>query len=132
MKKTVFSTARKALTRFLTMTIFRSGKKEIVIERLVEREVKTISLIYQTLNERGVLVRVSALTFTTLISLIPMLAFVFSLLTAFKVSTQVKEYLLMNLTLGRSDLAQAMLSSMEHTNFATLGFIGLFITFWAW
>jgi len=61
----------------------------------------------------GVLVRVSALTFTTLISLIPMLAFVFSLLSAFKVSQQVKEYLLMNLTLGRSDLAQAMLSSVK-------------------
>lgn len=131
MKKTIFSTAKKALARLLTMTIFRSGNKEIAIDRLVEREVKTISLIYQTLNERGVLVRVSALTFTTLISLIPMLAFVFSLLSAFKVSQQVKEYLLMNLTLGRTDLASAILSSMEHTNFATLGVIGLFITFWA-
>ena len=131
MKKAIFSTVKKALTRLLTMTIFRSGNKEIAIDRLVEREVKTISLIYQTLNERGVLVRVSALTFTTLISLIPMLAFVFSLLSAFKVSQQVKEYLLMNLTLGRSDLAQAMLSSVQDTNFATLGLIGFFVTFWA-
>ncbi len=131
MKKSIFSTIRKALTRFLTMTISSRDKKEIAIDRLVEREVKTISLIYQTLNERGVLTRVSALTFTTLISLIPMLAFVFSLLTAFKVSPEIKEYLLMNLTLGRSDLAGAILSSMEHTNFATLGVIGLFITFWA-
>ncbi|MBN2224393.1 MAG: YihY family inner membrane protein [Deltaproteobacteria bacterium] len=131
MRKSVFSTIKKALVRFLTMTIPASVKREITIDRLVEREVKTISLIYQTLTERGVLVRVSALTFTTLISLIPMLAFVFSLLTAFRVSPQVKEYLLMNLTLGRNDLAQAMLSSVEHTNFATLGIIGLFITFWA-
>jgi membrane protein len=131
MKKAMFSTVKKALTRLLTMTILRSGNKEIAIDRLVEREVKTISLIYQTLKERGVLVRVSALTFTTLISLIPMLAFVFSLLSAFKVSQQVKEYLLMNLTLGRSDLAQAMLSSVQNTNFATLGLIGFFVTFWA-
>jgi len=131
MKKRVFSTLVKAVTRFLTVAVPRLGKKEVTVGRLVEREAKTISLIYQTLAERGVMVRVSALTFTTLISLIPMLAFVFSLLSAFKVSSQVKEYLLMNLTLGRSDLAGAMLSSMEHTNFATLGFIGFFVTFWA-
>ncbi len=131
MKKSVLATIGKRLTRFLTMTVSTSGKKEITVGNLIEREAKTISLIYQTLRERGVLVRVSALTYTTLVSLVPMLAFVFSLLTAFKVSQDVKKYLLMNLTLGRSDLADALLSSMEHTNFATLGLIGLFVTFWA-
>jgi membrane protein len=131
MKKSAFATIGRAVTRFLTMTVSTSEKKEITVGNLIEREAKTISLISQTVRERGVMVRVSALTYTTLISLVPMLAFVFSLLTAFKVSPKVKEYLLMNLTLGRSDLAGALLSSMEHTNFATLGFIGLFITFWA-
>ncbi len=108
MKKPVFARVAKTLTRFLTMTVSTSGKKEITVGNLIEREAKTISLIYQTLRERGVLVRVSALTYTTLVSLVPMLAFVFSLLTAFKVSKEVKEYLLMNLTLGRSDLAGAL------------------------
>ena len=131
MKKSVFATFGRALTRFLTITVSTSGKKQITVGSLIEREVKTITLIYQTLRERGVMVRVSALTYTTLISLVPMLAFVFSLLGAFRVSREVKEYLLMNLTLGRSDLAGALLTSMEHTNFATLGLIGLFVTFWA-
>ncbi len=115
----------------LAKIVGRAGGKGVPFGRLIARESKTISLIFQTLRERGMLVRASALTYTTLISLIPMLAFVFSLLTAFKVSRDVKQYILMNMTLGRSDLAESILNSMGNTNFATLGFIGLVITFWA-
>jgi membrane protein len=131
MKKAAFGPIGRAVGRLLAKTIGRPGEEGITIGGLIARESRTASLIYQTLSERGVLFRVSALTYTTLISLIPMLAFVFSLLTAFRVSDEVKAYILMNLTLGRSDLAHSLLSTMEKTNFATLGFIGLVITFWA-
>jgi len=114
----------------LTMKVNSSFDGEITVQRLIEREWRTVKLIGQTLTGRKLTVRAAALTYTTLISLIPFLAFVFSLLTAFNVDEHVKEIILEHIP-GLGTIAETVLGYIDNTNFATLGSIGLVITFWA-
>ncbi len=124
---------RKRITEILTMKITSTHEGEITVESLIKREWNTIKLIYQTLVGRNVMIRAAALTFTTLISLIPMLAFAFSILTALKAKDKAKEYFLLYIEKipGLSEVAGTVISYIDNTNFATLGSVGLVITFTA-
>lgn len=110
------------------MKITSTHEGEITVESFIKREWNTLKLIYNTLVGRNVSVRAAALTFTTLISLIPMLAFVFSILTALKVDEKVKEYIIHRIP-GLSEIASSVITYINNTNVATLGSIGLVITF---
>ncbi|MBN1573693.1 MAG: YihY family inner membrane protein [Deltaproteobacteria bacterium] len=121
---------QKRITNILTMKITSSHEGEITVESFIKREWNTIKLIYQTLVGRNVSIRAAALTFTTLISLIPMLAFAFSILNALKVNYKAKEYIIERIP-GLSDVASTVINYIDNTNFATLGSIGLVVTFTA-
>jgi membrane protein len=121
---------QKRIKDILTMKITSTHEGEITVESLIKREWNTIKLVYQTLVGRNVSVRAGALTFTTLISLIPMLAFVFSIMTALEVDDRVKEYIIRKIP-GLSEIASTIINYIDNTNFATLGSIGLIITFTA-
>lgn len=124
------SKIKKRIEEFLKIEVNSSVAGEITVEGLIKREWNTIKLVYQTMIGRNVSIRASALTYTTLISLIPLMAFIFSLLTAFQVDDRIKTYIL-NLIPGLGEISGTVLSYIENTNFTTLGSIGLVVTFWA-
>ncbi len=119
---------KKRIIEILTMKVASSQEGEMTVASFIRMEWNTIKLIYQTLVGRNVMVRAAALTFTTLISLIPLLAFVFSILTALQVDNRVKAYIIDHIP-GLNDIADKVISAIDNTNFATLGSIGLFVTF---
>lgn len=68
--------------------------------------------------------RASALAFTTLLALVPLLAILFALLKGLGVQNQVAPFLLAQLSAGSQEVAARIINYIDNTNMASLGWIG--------
>ena len=73
--------------------------------------------------------RATALSYVTLLSLVPLLAFAFSVLKGFDVQQQL-EPVLLRVTAGQEDLVKQILDYVGNTNVKALGTIGLVFLIW--
>lgn len=71
------------------------------------------------------MLRASALTFTTLLSLVPLLALMFSVLKGFGVQNQLEPVLLEHLAVGGGEVVSRIIEYINNTNVARLGSYGL-------
>jgi membrane protein len=71
------------------------------------------------------LLRASALTFTTLLSVVPLLALMFSVLKGFGVQNTLEPLLLNNLAVGSRDVVTLIIKYINNTNVGRLGTFGL-------
>ena len=71
------------------------------------------------------MLRASALTFTTLLSLVPLLALVFSVLKGFGVQNELEPLLLEQLAVGGGEAVTKIVEYINNTNVARLGTYGL-------
>ncbi len=71
------------------------------------------------------LLKASALTFTTLLSIVPLLALMFSVLKGFGVQNELEPLLLEHLAVGSGDVVTKLIEYINNTNVARLGMIGL-------
>lgn len=75
--------------------------------------------------------RASALAFTSMLALVPLLAILFSILKGLGVQNQVAPFLLEQLSAGSQDVAVRIIRYIDNTNMTSLGgfgFAGLFLT----
>ena len=72
------------------------------------------------------LLRGSALAFTTILSLVPLLALAFALLKGFGVQNQVEPLLLEQLSGGSQEVVEGIIRYINNTNMRTMGVFGLF------
>ena len=73
----------------------------------------------------GCVLRASALTFTTLLSIVPLFALMFSVLKAFGVQNELEPLLLEHLTAGAQGAVPRIIEYINNTNVARLGTFGL-------
>jgi len=73
----------------------------------------------------GCMLRASALTFTTLLSLVPLLALMFSVLKGFGVQNELEPLLLKQLAVGGGAAVTKIVEYINNTNVARLGTYGL-------
>lgn len=71
------------------------------------------------------LLRASALTFTTLLSLVPFLALAFSILKGFGVQNKVEPIIMAQLSGGSQEVAARIIDYINNTNMSSLGAFGL-------
>ncbi len=71
------------------------------------------------------MLRASALTFTTLLSIVPLLALMFSVLKGFGVQNTLEPLLLRHLAVGSADVVSLIIQYINNTNVARLGTFGL-------
>lgn len=71
------------------------------------------------------LLRASALTFTTMLSLVPFLAFAFAILKGLGVQNVLEPIVLNNLTAGSQEIVDRIVTYINKTNMASVGAIGL-------
>lgn len=71
------------------------------------------------------LLRASALTFTTLLSIVPLLALMFSVLKAFGVQNELEPLLLDQLAVGSQSVVPRIIEYINNTNVTRLGMVGL-------
>jgi membrane protein len=82
----------------------------------------------------GCLLRASALTYATLLALVPLLALAFSVLSGLGVQNTLAPIILERVTAGGEEVVTAIVDYINRTNFGQLGAIGLLslvVTAWA-
>lgn len=71
------------------------------------------------------LLRASALTFTTLLSFVPLLAIMFALLKGFGAEIDVEVFILDRVALGSQEMVDAIFTYISNSNLARLGAVGV-------
>lgn len=83
------------------------------------------SLVLRDFFADRCMLRASALTFTTLLSVVPLLALMFSVLKGFGVQNTLEPLLLEHLAAGSGDVVTLIIQYINNTNVARLGTFGL-------
>ncbi len=91
----------------------------------VVRQLQVAVIVARGFFQDQCLLRASALTYTTMLALIPMLAFMFAFLKGLGVQNLLEPLLLERLPLGSEETVRLMLDFVENVDVGTLGAIGL-------
>ena len=84
-----------------------------------------LALVVRGFFADGCMLRASALTFTTLLSIVPLLALMFSVLKGLGVQNELEPLLLEQLAVGGSEAVTKIVEYINNTNVARLGTYGL-------
>ena len=95
------------------------------VKRTLLRQLQTAVLVARDFYSNRCLLRASALTYYTMLSLVPLLALTFALLKAFGVQNQLQPLILDRLNVGDGHIANAILDYINNTQVAQMGAIGL-------
>lgn len=90
-----------------------------------------VTIVFRNSLQNKCFLRASSLAFTSLLSLVPFLAIIFSLLKGLGVQNQVGPVLLEQLSAGSQDVAARIIKYIDNTQVTSLGsfgFAGLFVT----
>jgi membrane protein len=93
--------------------------------RLALKSLQFLALILRNFWLDNCLLRGSALAFTTILSLVPLLALAFAILKGFGVQNQVEPLVLEQLSGGSQEVAGRIIRYINNTNMRSLGVFGL-------
>jgi len=91
------------------------------------RQLQIAAIVVRGFFSDGCMLRASALTYATLLSIVPLLALMFSLIKGFGGQNVLEPLLFKVFTHGSEEVIGAILSYIENTNFRRLGTVGLAI-----
>ncbi|MDT8440314.1 MAG: YihY/virulence factor BrkB family protein [Desulfuromonadales bacterium] len=94
-------------------------------QRLLVHQGQLWTLVIRDFIADRCILRASALTFTTLLSIVPLLALMFAVLKAFGVQNELEPLLLEHLAAGSKTVVPQIIQYINNTNVARLGTIGL-------
>jgi membrane protein len=93
--------------------------------RFFLNQAQILILVVRGFFADGCMLRASALTFTTLLSLVPLLALMFSVLKGLGVQKELEPLLLSHLAVGGGTVVTKIIEYIDNTNVARLGTYGL-------
>ncbi len=130
-----FSKGFRELIHFITVDIWRVPLEELPKRKsLLYKQLRIMLLAYRGFKEDRVQLRASALTYYTMLSIVPVLALIFGIARGFGIETVIREELMKNFEGQREiltwllDFANKML---EFTSGGWIAGIGLLILFWS-
>ncbi len=89
------------------------------------KQIQTAALVISDFAANQTLLRAAALTYYSMLSLVPLLALTFALLKAFGVQNLLQPLILEKLNVGNGHVAQAIVGYINNTQVAQLGAFGL-------
>lgn len=95
------------------------------LQRVLLRQVQTVVLVFRDFSINQSLLRAAALTYYTMLSIVPLLALTFALLKAFGVQNLLEPLIMEKLTVGDGEAVQAILGYINNTQVGKMGTIGL-------
>ncbi len=95
--------------------------------RFLLNQGQILTLVVRGFFVDGCMIRASALTFTTLLSLVPLLALMFSVLKGFGVQNELEPLLLDQLAVGGGEAVTKIVEYINNTDVANLGKYGLLL-----
>ncbi|RLB70795.1 MAG: ribonuclease BN-like protein [Deltaproteobacteria bacterium] len=96
-----------------------------LFQRILLRQVQTAALVIRDFGMNQSLLRAAALTYYTMLSLIPLLALTFALLKAFGVQNLLQPLIIEKLNVGDGQVADVILGYINNTQVTQLGAVGL-------
>ncbi len=122
--------ANKSLTEYwriwISELIWGHNPTELSwLKRLGLRQIQTVALVISDFAANQTLLRAAALTYYSMLSLVPLLALTFALLKAFGVQNLLQPLILEKLNVGNGHIADAILGYINNTQVAQLGAFGL-------
>lgn len=116
------------LRNFLLHDLWHLDTHELTRRRLfLMRQLQVVAIVVRGFFSDGCMLRASALTYATLLSIVPLLALMFSLIKGFGGQNVLEPLLFKVFTHGSEEVIGAILSYIENTNFRRLGTVGLAI-----
>lgn len=113
---------------FLLHDLWHLDAHELTRRRLfLMRQLQVAAIVVRGFFSDGCMLRASALTYATLLSIVPLLALMFSLIKGFGGQNVLEPLLFKVFTHGSEEVIGAILSYIENTNFRRLGTVGLAI-----
>jgi len=94
-------------------------------QRILLRQVQTAALVLRDFGMNQCLLRAAALTFYTMLSLVPLLALTFALLKAFDVQNLLQPLIIERLNVVDGQVAEVLLGYINNTQVTKLGTVGL-------
>lgn len=117
---------RERLARYLAHDLWRVNlADQPKWRRLLLRQLQFWTLVGREFVADRCLLHATALAFTTLLSLIPLLALMFAVLKSFGVQNRLQPLLIEHLAAGSESVATAIITYINNTNVGQLGAIGL-------
>lgn len=95
------------------------------LKRALYRQLRILYLVVNGFVENRCLLVASALTYTSLLSLVPLLALMFSILKGFGVQNQIEPILYDKLSGGSEEVISRIIQYIGRTNVKTLGALGV-------
>lgn len=96
-----------------------------LLQRILLRQLQTVALVWRDFSANQCPLRAAALTYYSMLSLVPLLALTFALLKAFGVQNRLQPLILEKLNVGSGEVAEAILGYINNTQVAQLGAFGL-------
>lgn len=113
---------------FLLHDLWHLDTHELTRRKLfLMRQLQLAIIVVRGFVSDGCMLRASALTYATLLSIVPLLALMFSLIKGFGGQNILEPLLFKVFTHGSEEVIGAILSYIENTNFRRLGTVGLVI-----
>jgi len=95
------------------------------IRRYGVKYLQIIALVVKEFWDDNCLLHASALTFTTILSLVPFFALAFALLKGLGVQNKLEPFILEQVTAGSQELVDKIITYINNTNMTSLGAVGL-------
>jgi membrane protein len=119
----------ESVSKFLRETMWFERKETRKLVRFLVRILQVSFLVGRGFLDNKCFVRASALAFTTLLSIVPLLAFVFAILKGLGVEEQVRPYILERVAAAQDPVAEKLVTYISNyissTRATALGVVGL-------
>lgn len=114
------------IKRFMRQKIWELEPRELTRMRLLLlRHLQVAVLVWRDFFADRCMLRASALTYTTMLAIVPLLALMFSVLKGLGVQNTLEPFILDKIAIGSADIVSAIIAYINNTNFGRLGTVGL-------
>lgn len=115
----------KRTRSFLGETVWQEPSGAGRFRRFLFYSIRVIIITFKGFVDQMILLRASALCFSTLFAVVPVLAVGFSMLKGLGVQSEIEEILLKYLTAEQEEVARQITTYISNTDFKALGAIGI-------
>jgi membrane protein len=125
MKDSYFKIYRD-IEEFLSRGVWREDLRELpTLKSILYKTARFSEHVLRSFTEDHCLLRASALTYTSLLSLVPLLALMFAILKGLGVQRRLEPFLVEKFTIGSEELAAKIMEYIDRTNVSSLGVVGV-------
>ena len=117
---------KSRLAAFFSTTLWQLEPEMLTgIRRHAVKYLQILALVIRDFRDDQCLLRASALTFTTILSIVPFFALTFAVLKGFGVQNKVEPLILDQVAAGSQETVDRIITYINNTNMTSMGAIGL-------